>query len=55
MGLFDLFKTKNTGLTEEQRKWNKMWELGEYEDGYMEYETEDSQEIAEEADVTEEV
>ena len=27
MGLFDLFKTKNTGLTEEQRKWNKMWEL----------------------------
>ena len=30
-------------------------EMGEYEDGYMEYETEDSQEIAEEADVTEEV
>ena len=30
-------------------------EMGEYEDGYMEYEAEDSQEIAEEADVTEEV
>ena len=30
-------------------------EMGEYEDGYMEYETEDGQEIAEEADVTEEV
>ena len=30
-------------------------EMGEYEDGYMEYETEGSQEIAEEADVTEEV
>ena len=30
-------------------------EMGEYEDGYMEYETEDSQEIAEEAEVTEEV
>ena len=30
-------------------------EMGEYEDGYMEYETDDSQEIAEEADVTEEV
>lgn len=27
MGLFDFFKTKNRGLTEEQRKWNKMWEL----------------------------
>ena len=27
MGLFDLFKTKNTDLTEEQRKWNKMWDL----------------------------
>ena len=30
-------------------------EMCEYEDGYMEYETEDGQEIAEEADVTEEV
>ena len=27
MGLFDLFKTKNTDLTEEQRKWNKMWDM----------------------------
>ena len=27
MGLFDLFKAKNTDLTEEQRKWNKMWDL----------------------------
>ena len=30
-------------------------EMGEYEDGYMEYETEDGQEIAKEAEVTEEV
>ena len=27
MVLFDLFKTKNTDLTEEQRKWNKMWDM----------------------------
>ena len=27
MGLFDLFKKKNTNLTEEQRKWNKMWDM----------------------------
>jgi len=27
MGLFDLFKKKTTKLTEEQEKWNKMWEL----------------------------
>ena len=27
MGLFDLFKTKNTDLTEEQRTWNKMWDM----------------------------
>ena len=27
MGLFDLFKAKNTDLTEEQRKWNKMWDM----------------------------
>ena len=27
MGLFDLFKKKKVELTEEQRKWNKMWEL----------------------------
>lgn len=27
MGLFDLFKTKNTDLTEEESKWNKIWEL----------------------------
>lgn len=27
MGLFDLFKKKKPQLTEEQLKWNKMWEL----------------------------
>ena len=27
MGLFDLFKTKKTDLTEEQRQWNKMWDM----------------------------
>ena len=27
MGLFDLFKAKNTDLTEGQRKWNKMWDM----------------------------
>lgn len=27
MGLFDIFKKKQVELTEEQRKWNKMWEL----------------------------
>ncbi len=27
MGLFDLFKKKKAQLTEEQLKWNKMWEL----------------------------
>ena len=27
MGFFDLFKAKNTDLTEEQRKWNKMWDM----------------------------
>ena len=27
MGLFDFFKKKKVELTEEQRKWNKMWEL----------------------------
>ena len=27
MGLFDLLKAKNTDLTEEQRKWNKMWDM----------------------------
>ena len=27
MGLFDLFKAKNTDLTEEQRKLNKMWDM----------------------------
>ena len=27
MGLFDLFRAKKAELTEEQRKWNKMWEL----------------------------
>ena len=27
MGLFSFFKKKEVKLTEEQRKWNKMWEL----------------------------
>ena len=27
MGLFDIFKKKNVELTEEQLKWDKMWEL----------------------------
>ena len=27
MGLFDIFKKKKVELTEEQFKWNKMWEL----------------------------
>ena len=27
MGLFDLFKKKKVELTEEQLKWNKMWDL----------------------------
>lgn len=27
MGLFDIFKKKKPELTEEQLKWNKMWEL----------------------------
>lgn len=27
MGLFDFFKKKKTKLTEEELKWNKMWEL----------------------------
>lgn len=27
MGFFDLFKKKKEELTEEQRKWNKMWDL----------------------------
>ena len=27
MGLFDLFRKKKAELTEEQRKWNKMWDL----------------------------
>ena len=27
MGLFAFFKKKKVELTEEQRKWNKMWEL----------------------------
>ena len=26
MGLFDIFKKKQVELTEEQLKWNKMWE-----------------------------
>ena len=27
MGLFDIFRKKKVELTEEQKKWNKMWEL----------------------------
>ena len=27
MGVFDFFKRKKVELTEEQKKWNKMWEL----------------------------
>ena len=27
MGLFNFFKQKKVKLTEEQRKWNKMWDL----------------------------
>ena len=27
MGLFNIFKKKKVELTEEQQKWNKMWEL----------------------------
>ena len=27
MGLYDVFKKKKVELTEEQQKWNKMWEL----------------------------
>ena len=27
VGLFDLFKKKQSELTEEQQKWNKMWQL----------------------------
>lgn len=27
MGLFDFFKKKQVALTEEQQKWNKMWEF----------------------------
>ena len=39
MGLFDLFKKKKVELTEEQLKWNKMWDLwaeGEAESPYSE-------------------
>ena len=27
MGLFDAFKKKKTELSDEQKKWNKMWDL----------------------------
>ncbi len=27
MGLFDLFKKKNTELTKEAQQWNAMWDL----------------------------
>ena len=39
MGLFDLFKKKKVELTEDQLKWNKMWDLwtgGEAESPYAE-------------------
>ncbi len=39
MSLFDLFKKKKVELTEEQLKWNKMWDLwtdGEAESPYAE-------------------
>lgn len=39
MGLFDLFKKKKVELTEEQLKWNKMWDLwtdGKAESPYAE-------------------
>ncbi|MBR3802950.1 MAG: DUF4375 domain-containing protein [Clostridia bacterium] len=39
MSLFDLFKKKQVELTEEQLKWNKMWDLwteGEVESPYAE-------------------
>lgn len=39
MGLFDIFKKKKVVLTEEQLKWNKMWDLwaeGEVESPYAE-------------------
>ena len=39
MGLFDFFKKKKVELTEEQLKWNKMWDLwveGKVESPYAE-------------------
>ena len=39
MGLFDLFKKKKVELTEDQLKWNKMWDLwtdGKAESPYAE-------------------
>lgn len=39
MGFFDLFKKKKVALTEEQLKWNRMWELwtnGEADPPYAE-------------------
>ena len=39
MGLFDLFKKKKVELTEDQLKWNKIWDLwtdGEAESPYAE-------------------
>ncbi len=39
MGLFDIFRKKKTELTEEQLRWNKMWNLwteGETESPYTE-------------------
>ncbi|MBQ7116895.1 MAG: DUF4375 domain-containing protein [Clostridia bacterium] len=39
MGLFDMFRKKKTELTEEQLRWNKMWDLwteGETESPYTE-------------------
>ncbi|MBR6567525.1 MAG: DUF4375 domain-containing protein [Clostridia bacterium] len=42
MGLFDIFRKKKTELTEEQLRWNKMWNLwteGETESPYTEFMT----------------
>ena len=39
MGLFDIFKKKKVELTEEQLKWNKLWDLwaeGEVDSPYAE-------------------
>ena len=37
MGLFDIFNNKKVELTQEERKWNKMWELWENEEADSPY------------------